>query len=235
MAEWPGDISWEQLRNAQRDFVELIISSPGRHLANYADELFLHIRMIRTLMLPEAERFILDTAGGDSVIDYTKKWDDSVILEALRQAASHEQPLSRRTYDSLVTQGTVVGPAAVTISKRFGTWRNACSEAGVRALSPHRPVYGRVWSDEELEHFVAEFLGAGTPSTSNRAYEEWRATMKAERRVPSEGHLRDRLGTWSEIRVAGLLRLRQEGSLTDYPGACLLLRTALESVETYWL
>ena len=70
--------------------------------------------------------------------------------------------------------------------------------------------YDSAWSDSDLVRIVRQFLWESKDvSWSIQNYDKWR--IGHESQMPSTGSLRNRLGTWSEIRVLAL-----EADLPDF-------------------
>lgn len=130
--------------------------------------------------------------------DRAQKWSDDQIREALQLAATFDYPLRAKRYDALLVTGDVIGPSAVRLVQRFGTWAQACSFAGVEASKPPRQHYQSNWTDADLMGFVRQYLRAPGYTGSLHGFDTWRKAEGIE--GPSTGTLRDRLGTWSEIK-----------------------------------
>jgi len=131
-----------------------------------------------------------------------KQWTVDDCIEVLRVAATYAFPLTVLKYRKLTESKTVSGPTLPVFYARFGSWLDACIAAGVETGVPMRE-YDSTWSNSDLIRFVRLFLWESVEeSWSIQNYERWRVDKGPE--VPSSGSLRNRLGTWSEIRVLAL-------------------------------
>lgn len=129
-------------------------------------------------------------------------WTDAQCIQSLRNAATFEFPLTVLKYRRLIESGTVIGPTVAVFWQRFGSWVNACEQAGVEYGEAQRE-YDRNWTDTELLRFVRWFMHQrkdGRWSIEN--FETW--SKESEISGPSTAILRLRLGTWSQIRVLAL-------------------------------
>jgi hypothetical protein len=124
---------------------------------------------------------------------------DDQILEAIRAAARRcGEPLSHSRYDGV--SGDVAGPSSARIVQRFGTWRQACSAAGVAAGSAGREYVQR-WDRASVVIAVAQYLASeGCPRTY-AGYEQW-ARAGADR--PSGATVRNVLGGWRAAKAAAV-------------------------------
>ncbi|MET4079611.1 hypothetical protein ABIB53_002801 [Janibacter sp. UYMM211] len=131
-------------------------------------------------------------------------WTETSILDALRDAATYEYPLTRSAYAELVRAGAVKGPSAPAIDKRFGSWVSACDAAGVEPGATPRTTYQSKWTDDDLLDFARQyFLDPLYPASAHR-YDDWRRTNAPD--APSMPTLRNRFGTWSELKRQALTR-----------------------------
>lgn len=131
-----------------------------------------------------------------------KIWTHEDCVEVLRLAATYAFPLTVLSYRRLLDDNSVVGPTLPVFYSRFGSWADACKAAGVESGIAMRE-YDSNWSESDLTRIVRRFLWESFEKTwSVQNYDEWRAGH--ESLFPSSGLLRNRLGTWSEIRVLAL-------------------------------
>lgn len=130
---------------------------------------------------------------------------DLELLAVLRHAATMAFPLSPGGYNRLRRQGLVVGPQALTISRRFGSWEAACASAEVE--SDQRKARADRWSDTELLKYIRWFLSGDVGLGTFGAYDQWARNNGA----PSSATARVRFGTWSRAkRLATDLVLQEE-------------------------
>ena len=85
----------------------------------------------------------------------------------------------------------------------FKTWRAALDEAGVPAMEPARS-YQSAWTDEEILQAVAEYLADTSTTGAYSGWDPWRRATKAN--APSAQTLRNRFGSWSEVKAQALSR-----------------------------
>jgi DNA-binding CsgD family transcriptional regulator len=129
-------------------------------------------------------------------------WTDEQCIASLQNAATYSFPITVSKYRKLLETGEISGPTPVLFWQRYGSWVQACEQAGVEYGEAQRE-YNRIWNDTELISFVRKFMHSradGRWSLEN--YEEWRRSPEIE--GPSVALLRLRLGSWSEIRVIAL-------------------------------
>jgi 5-methylcytosine-specific restriction protein A len=124
---------------------------------------------------------------------------DMEILESVRDAATYEYPLTSAAYADLVRRGVVNGPSLPGVTLRFGSWSAACERAGVEHGQAVR-TYDSAWTDHDLVTCLAEFL-ATSSMTSIQAFETW---VRPRDTYPSGVTIRNRFGSWSAAKSAGL-------------------------------
>lgn len=129
-------------------------------------------------------------------------WSDSDILQAIREASIYEFPLTANAYAELVRLGEVPGPSLPRIGQRFGSWVAACEAAGVEHGQPPRTNYQSRWTDDDLLTYARSYFLDPDVSDSAGAYGAWRRDKAPE--APSSMTLRNRLGTWAEIKRRAL-------------------------------
>lgn len=130
------------------------------------------------------------------------QWSDDAILDAIREAALYEFPLTANAYADLVTQGQVKGPSMPRIGQRFKSWTAACDAAGVVAGQTMRPHYESRWSDEDLLQVARQYLlDPHSPNSAHR-FDEWKRAFAPD--GPSFQTLRNRFGSWTEVKRRAL-------------------------------
>lgn len=140
--------------------------------------------------------------GRTAVADETRGWSEARILGLLRRAArTIDGPLSVSKFQAWGRKNQVPLPSVLTIINRFGSWREACSAAG---LSTNKPRFQndspsmRV-SEADCRLAVRSFIdicaGSGVKPTAERY-----RSMSAKKGWPSFGTLGYRLHQpWSMI------------------------------------
>lgn len=125
-------------------------------------------------------------------------WSDAQIVEAIRDAATYEFPLTSAGYAELQRIGEVQGPSLALIAKRFGSWTAACEAADVEHGPTHREHYESHWTDEDLLAFARQYFEDPDFPGSAHRYADWRALKAPD--APSLPTLRNRLGSWTEVK-----------------------------------
>lgn len=134
--------------------------------------------------------------------NYENRWSDEAILEAIRQAALYEYPLTTNAYAELVSQGQVQGPSMPRIWQRFGSWTAACEAAGVVPGRTMRRHYESRWSDDDLLRVARQYLLDPSAANSAGRFDEWRRAVVPD--GPSFQTLRNRFGSWTEVKRRAL-------------------------------
>jgi len=139
----------------------------------------------------------------------------SRIMHAIRHAATIDDErmklqesgtlyLTGPRYTSLQKQGVIDGPTLPRILQVFGTWRNACENAGVSCDEPVQKIYERRWSRAEMSGSVADFLLAEGHNGVSK-YDKWARRDDAR---PSFGTVRNEFGGWKAAYEEALRLLR---------------------------
>lgn len=129
---------------------------------------------------------------------------DTQALAALTSAsvAIGGRPLSWARYEELVRSGQVEGPSGARVIQRFHTWADACRAAGIRSGAPPKRDYTTRWTDDDMLALVVEYLADPAESGTYAGWDRWRARHRPE--GPSAQTLRNRLGTWAQIKAEAL-------------------------------
>lgn len=177
--------------------------------ANWDEYRFLKFQdLVKIFMVPEWRirksisplQYVYLLANEDQKIP--QLWTDEQCLESLKIAATYSFPITVSKYRKLLETGEVSGPTPALYWQRFGSWVQACEQAGVEYGEAQRE-YNRIWNDTELIIFARKFMHSRADGRwSLEKYEEWRRSPEIE--GPSIALLRLRLGSWSEIRVIAL-------------------------------
>jgi hypothetical protein len=166
--------------------------------AMLAREYNLSIAVIRQVVTKVQHAYL--SANEESHIE--KLWTADDCIKVLKEAATYSFPLTVLEYRRLIESKSIIGPTFPIFCSRFGSWADACAAAGVETGIALRE-YDSVWSDSDLVRIVRQFLWeTRDASWSIQNYDKWR--IGHESQMPSTGSLRNRLGTWSEIRVLAL-------------------------------
>jgi hypothetical protein len=166
--------------------------------AKLAQEYNLTVAEIRRIVTKVQHAYL--SSNEESKIE--RQWSSDDCIEVLKLAATFAFPLTLLEYRKLVESNSIIGPTLPIFASRFGSWADACAAAGVETGMSLRE-YDSTWSDSDLIRIVRQFLWESkNDSWSIQNYDKWRANHESQ--VPSVGLLRNRLGTWSEIRVLAL-------------------------------
>lgn len=131
-----------------------------------------------------------------------ERWSDDAIIDAIREAAVYEYPLTTNAYAELLSQGQVRGPSMPRIWQRFGSWTAACEAAGVVPGQTMRPHYESRWSDEDLLRVARQYLLDQSAPNSAGRFDGWRRAVVPD--GPSFQTLRNRFGSWTDVKRRAL-------------------------------
>ena len=132
------------------------------------------------------------------------RWSDEEVLDAIRDAALYEFPLTTNAYAELHSQGQIRGPSLPRIWQRFGSWTAACEAAGVVAGKTMRTNYQSRWTDDDLLQIVRRYLlDPNTPNSAHR-FDEWKRAAAPD--GPSFQTLRNRFGSWTDVKRRAMAR-----------------------------
>ena len=156
--------------------------------------------------------------GADELVQPTVRVESEAIVAsrdraraALLAASLMTKPLSHQNYTALLREGRVKGPSVARIVQLFGSWTTACNEVGVASGEPLRTNYERTWTEDDLLNYVERFLRDTTFRGASHQFDQWRATVNHNEKVPSLGTVRNIVGgTWNDIRTQALRRMRAQ-------------------------
>lgn len=189
---------------------DLLNTNPGIKYQDLADSLSLDIQLVKSRISYQASKFVFqDQWGGASDPEFS----DDFIIGAIKMAAAIRSPLSAPMYENLVERGLVKGPKSQTIAKRFGTWSNACLNAGVMYVRSVRDEYSKTWSEEEVLNFLIDFLKCKEFGVGVLSYDEWRGKYRVE--APSSGHIRNVFGSWIDAKNNCLSYMKNQSISCD--------------------
>ena len=194
---------------------EDIRNNPGDTVEQVAARVDCEPAVVEQLTSSKDRKFLIrpDEDPSDSNAESRLLWPSDQMLAALKEAELYEFPLTGTTYDRLVRIGEIKGPTRAVFFYRFGSWTTACAMAGVECREAIRDNYQSEWSDSDLYEFVWRYLNEPQTSGTFAGFESWARTTTG---APSGGTLRNRLGTWEQIRNAAL-RYHVEVSATRQP------------------
>jgi hypothetical protein len=114
------------------------------------------------------------------------------IIDALRHAAeaSGADEISMAVYNTHRPAGA---PVARTVIRRFGSWVNACEQAGLIAGSSTP----QTWTDEEMLNALTTAAKKTKPPLTRQRYSEWRDAQRDPNRYPLVHHY-DSWTSWCE-------------------------------------
>lgn len=192
----------EERDELREQALELAGAEPGRTIEETAELLEVSEAMLRSALGDDAKRYFLTRQPSARV------FSDQAILAHLREAERQAgSPLTVRAYESV--RGSFGGASAPLVLQRFGTWREACEEAGVEPGRSVRRDYRRRWTEAEMIEAVAEYLEQDGARGSFADYERW---ARATDGIPSGQTIRTQFGTWSKAKseAVGVLAHRAE-------------------------
>lgn len=155
-------------------------------------------------------------AGNEVYIsNQDQKFTDEKCIQALQSAQTFCFPLSAKAYATLVRNGDVDGPSVPLLNIRFGSWSQACRLAGVESGEAVRDNYDIQFTDQEILLFVRRFLFEQEDGNWSLAqYVKWREESCED--APSMALIRNRLGSWTKVRVEAIDMHAPELDLTKY-------------------
>lgn len=127
------------------------------------------------------------------------RYSDQDITESLRNAAIVQgEPMSKVAYDEYTA--VFGGPSGVLVSKRFGTWKGACTAAGldVNSLPGNR---NRRWGQGQLVDVLLDYFNSACARGSYDDYCRWARETTG---MPSGPTVRNRFGSWTAAKRAAL-------------------------------
>lgn len=132
---------------------------------------------------------------------FTRKFDDEVCLEALREASKkigENGEYGVLTMELYSDNAKDEDPKSSTIQKRFGTWQKACDLAGIPSGDPipHR-VYVKKWTPEDMVRIVKQFFEEVGVFGSMRDYSEWAVNVP---NTPTLATVRSHFGSWTKVK-----------------------------------
>ncbi len=194
-----------------------IMAHPGCRISEVATALEINELDVLRLCPKVTQRFLIGIGRKVDPERY-RTFTRQQILEAIRKAfelrnpsmsmysVSELRPLSGPYYERLRNQRTIFGPSLARILQVFGTWKEACEEAGVTYISSVRDLYEIRWTNEELIDQVAEFIS----TTESRSAESFDAWCRLDSSRASLGTVRNQIGGWSVSYELALVNLRKQ-------------------------
>lgn len=124
----------------------------------------------------------------------TPEYSDEQLLVSIAHAAAElGEPLTAGSYDAW-QRGRVDAASPTLVIRRFGSWIEACTRAGV-ATNKTRST-SRRWTDDEVVAIVASYLRSPGSAGTYADYSAWARTQES---VPSGATLRQRF-PWAEVK-----------------------------------
>ena len=195
----------ENLNEKINVIVEYVKNNKGVSLTKVLNNFEIEFDFFQKFIPKNVSKFVLrenETGKGPAKI-----WSNEDIIESLKNAGTYFFPLSHGDYEKLVDMGEVNGPSVPLIYKRFGSWTNACHEAGIETNKPVRSEYVLDYSDEEILNFLMRYFNEEHTIGSIEDYEKWR--MAQNSKVPSIGLIRNRIGNWGIVKEIVLKKMSQ--------------------------
>lgn len=120
-------------------------------------------------------------------------YSDQELIDILKKFSKKiDGPLTTTQFLNLGGEPTI----AVFIA-RFGSWVGACKKAHVKT-GRGRPSYRRRHSEEDIVRFVRQYLHSDGATGTALDYDAWQRKNKL---APSLALIRQRLGSWVEIKA----------------------------------
>jgi transcriptional regulator with XRE-family HTH domain len=187
-------------------------ANPGTTLEVVAEQFGVDLATVRRA-LTTAEMKLIVQADGRSAPDASKKWSRQELLDFLKVAATYSWPVTVASYNELIEVGEIDGPSSQLFYLRFGSWSEACAEAGVESGSAWFVDYNRAWSEEDLWRYVCNYLLDPATKGTLHGLASWLAGKDG---APSGATVRNRLGGWQEIKAGAIKQLVASGELKEH-------------------
>ena len=170
-------------KEAKESFRNLKTANP----AEIADNLGTNVEAVRKLLGSRSKNLKQGRQSAD------QRFTNEDLLDILKKVSKkYKQPLTVKLY-----QSSGVVPTVAVYLTRFGSWNNACEQAGVVHGKALRNNYKRAHSEQDLLDFVASYLADPRTNGSAAGYETWQRNVAG---APSLSLVRQRLGKWNEIK-----------------------------------
>lgn len=211
--ELKADRQADHVRQLRGLIRRIVISMPGASVVEIAQEADIDENDVRPNLTRLGTKLVHDfgTTGSSPL------WTDEQLLQALRIASTKSTPLSVAAYDALVAQNQIDGPTGQTFYKRFGSWKEACEEAGVSCGEAKRDSYTREWSEADLRAVVVHFLFSPEHDGNMASLEKW---LEEQLHAPSIATIRKRLGKWRSIKQKAIEEIVATGRLAELCDLC---------------
>ena len=194
-----------------------ISEHPGCHFYEISNALQIEESEVEHLCPLQLRKLVLGVRTQKNTDSY-RTFSREQILKALKDAyairnpsmsmysVSDTQPLTGPYYEDLRKNGSVYGPSQARILQVFGTWKDACAEAGVPSVNAIRDAYALRWTDDELIRQLAEYILI-SESRSISSFDFW---CRLDETRASSGTIRNQIGPWSEAWDLALRLLREK-------------------------
>ena len=199
-----------QLRGLIR---RVVVSMPGASVREIAQEAGIDENDVRPNLTRLGTKLVRDLRTHE----ISPLWTDEHLLQALRIASTKSTPLTVAAYDALVAQNQIDGPTGQTFYKRFGSWREACEEAGVQCGEAARANYVREWSEADLRAVVVNFLFSPEHDGHLNSLEKW---LEEQPDAPSIATIQKRLGKWGSMKQKAIEEIEAAGRLAELCDLC---------------
>lgn len=198
---------WRQTRQlAMEREVAKVEGFIARHPGMTIDELSLKfgkdVTELRSLISKTSRKLIV---GQKRQPNIPQVWSNDQILASLQKAQTYYHPLRIADFNSLVNLGEVKGPSVPLIMKRFGSWSNACRQAGVEFVEA-TSTYTQNWSRYDLLEALGAYLVDVSNNGSIAGYDEWRTA--GDIGLPSSSQMRLVFVNWSTACDEALTQIR---------------------------
>ena len=191
----------EEMQNLRASLLENLKRSPGVTLTVLAERVGMDEESVGSALLLEHKRYLVQENYEKGDVDKQRSqsiWPPERIKTVLQTAATYHFPLTSLNYSNLVSVGEIDGPTVATIHKRFGSWVNACKEAGVECGTSHIENYQSLWTDDDLIEWVLKFLLTDASRWTLDGMDNWLASFSDAPSIPT---LRNRLGGWEAMKT----------------------------------
>lgn len=190
--------------------------APAQDIATFVG--FASTALLRAMFGNALWGLVTDSDKNDHAAQAARqRYSDTDIFEGLREVLAHSGAphLSTTDYEKYRESSPEIKSRLASeplISKRFGSWLNACRLAGVAPeQSTNRRVYPSRWSPEQIDRVMAEFIltSGGTNAINN--FDTWAVGKDAPKSIRMSASPRK----WREIVAAGFELIRNDAQLRD--------------------
>jgi hypothetical protein len=203
----------ERTKEFRQSIREIVIENPGSGLSEIAQKAGVRPVEVRRHLTRLETKLVLDLGTSPKA----RTWSDEQLLQALQVASTRSSPLTISSYNALVAENEIEGPTAQIMFLRFGSWREACEQAGVQCGEVLHDNYASKWSEADLEALVVDFLFSPEHDGLLGEFESW---LDEQDGAPSVPTFRSRLGHWDSMKQTAIKTIIDTGRVRELCDLC---------------